>query len=77
MLNLNLINSTAFSLLCCFANSLRASESGLQDPIEIVKTVVATNCIRCHAGQGPGLPFLPMAILHAMDPPWSPLLNLD
>ena len=59
MLNRNLINSTALFLLCCFANSLRASESDLQDPIENVKTIVATNCIRCHAGQGPG----PFALL--------------
>ena len=59
MLNRNLINSTALSLLCFFANSLRASGIDLQDPIEIVRSVVATNCIRCHAGQGPG----PFALL--------------
>lgn len=86
MLNLNLINSTAFSLLCCFANSLRASESGLQDPIEIVKTVVATNCIRCHAGQGPGPfplltdgdlarhgPTMVTAVESGLMPPWLPI----
>ena len=86
MLNRNLINSTALSLLCCFANSLRASESDLQDPIEIVKTVVATNCIRCHAGQGPGPfslltdgdlarhgPTMVTAVESGLMPPWLPI----
>lgn len=86
MLNRNLINSTALSLLCCFANSLRASESDLQDPIEIVKTVVATNCIRCHAGQGPGPfalltdgdlarhgPTMVAAVESGLMPPWLPI----
>ena len=86
MLNRNLINSTALSLLCCFANSLRASESDLQDPIEIVKTIVATNCIRCHAGQGPGPfalltdgdfarhgPTMVAAVESGLMPPWLPI----
>lgn len=86
MLNRNLINSTALSLLCCFANSLRASESDLQDSIEIVKTVVATNCIRCHAGQGPGPfslltdgdfarhgPTMVTAVESGLMPPWLPI----
>ncbi|MCX5664894.1 MAG: hypothetical protein NTY97_09390, partial [Planctomycetota bacterium] len=86
MLNRNLINSTALSLLCCFANSLRASESDLQDRIEIVKTVVATNCIRCHAGQGPGPfslltdgdlarhgPTMVTAVESGLMPPWLPI----
>ncbi len=86
MLNRNLINSTALFLLCCFANSLRASESELQDPIENVKTIVATNCIRCHAGQGPGPfalltdgdlarhgPTMVAAVESGLMPPWLPI----
>ena len=86
MLNRNLINSTALFLLCCFANSLSASESDLQDPIEIVKTIVATNCIRCHAGQGPGPfalltdgdlarhgPTMVAAVESGLMPPWLPI----
>ncbi len=86
MLNRNLINSTALFLLCCFANSLRASESDLQDPIENVKTIVATNCIRCHAGQGPGPfalltdgdlarhgPTMVAAVESGLMPPWLPI----
>lgn len=89
MLNRNLINSTALSLLCCFANSLSASESDLQDPIEIVKTIVATNCIRCHAGQGPGPfalltdgdlarhgPTMVAAVESGLMPPWLPIGEL-
>ncbi len=86
MLNRNLINSTALFLLCCFANSLRASESELQDPIENVKTIVATNCIRCHAGQGPGPfalvtdgdlarhgPTMVATVESGLMPPWLPI----
>ena len=73
-------------MLCCFANSLSASESDLQDPIEIVKTIVATNCIRCHAGQGPGPfalvtdgdlarhgPTMVAAVESGLMPPWLPI----
>ena len=86
VLNRNLLNSTALSLLCCFANSLHASDSDLQDPIEIVKTIVATNCIRCHAGQGPGPfalltdgdlarhgPTMVAAVESGLMPPWLPI----
>ena len=73
-------------MLCCFANSLHASDSDLQDPIEIVKTIVATNCIRCHAGQGPGPfslltdgdlarhgPTMVAAVESGLMPPWLPI----
>lgn len=86
MLKRNLINPIELALLCCFANSLRASAVDLQDPIEVVQNVVATNCIRCHAGQGPGPfslltdgdlarhgPTMVAAVETGLMPPWLPI----
>lgn len=86
MLNRNLIHSGVFSFLYCIANSLHASENAYQEPIEVVRNVVATNCIQCHAGQGPGPfslatesdlirhgPTMVKAVQSGVMPPWLPV----